>query len=93
MGIELKIWIDPHYDSCILINLVNSYFPKLSAAVVQDLSKHKDKYGVRLVREAIIRCGLGLNFNGLWEEMQLSPELQKIVQKYRDHFNGDPVTT
>ena len=31
------------------------------------------------------------SLNGKWEEDQLSSELQAIVAKYRNHFNGEPV--
>lgn len=57
------------------------------------MSNNRDKDGVLLIRKAMIRCRMGLNLNGLWEEGQLSQELQAIINKYRENFDGAPVTT
>ena len=40
----------------------------------------------------MIRCGLVLNTNGQWEERQLFPKLQNIIQRHRNYFEGAPVT-
>lgn len=34
---------------------------------------------------------LALNLNGLWEESQLTNQLQQIIAKHRNHLNGEPV--
>ena len=39
----------------------------------------------------MIRCGISLNLNRKWEEDQLSNELQEIVAKFGNHFNGELV--
>ena len=39
----------------------------------------------------MIRTGLALNLNGLWEEKQLSHELQAIIAENRSCFDGEPV--
>lgn len=39
----------------------------------------------------MIRTGMGRNINGVWEEEQLSQELQVIKANNRDHFDGLPV--
>ena len=36
----------------------------------------------------MIRYGLSLDVNGIWHKEQLTPELQSIIAKYHDHFNG-----
>lgn len=91
--IEMKMWADAREGSGRLVNPGKAFFLRLAAAVVRDVSERRDKDGVLLVRKAMIRCGMALNLNGLWEEQQLSPELQEIIAKYRDNFNGAPVTT
>ena len=40
---------------------------------------------------AMIMNGMDLNTNGRWEESQLTPQLQAIIQKYRPHFEGESV--
>ncbi|KAL3696900.1 hypothetical protein R1sor_010976 [Riccia sorocarpa] len=36
----------------------------------------------------MIRTGLSLNVNGIWEVAQLTHELQQIVSKFRSNFEG-----
>lgn len=36
----------------------------------------------------MIRCGLSVNVNGQWEEVQLSKELQDVISKYCSNFEG-----
>lgn len=38
------------------------------------------------------RQGMALNLNDMWEECQLSLDLEIDVNKYRDNVNGYPVT-
>uniref|UniRef100_M4BHT5 Uncharacterized protein n=1 Tax=Hyaloperonospora arabidopsidis (strain Emoy2) TaxID=559515 RepID=M4BHT5_HYAAE len=51
----------------------------------------KDKSGVSHARKAMIRCGLGLDPDDEWQESQLFPELQMIINNHRAHFDGTPV--
>jgi hypothetical protein len=37
----------------------------------------------------MIRCGLALGLNGIWDADQLSPDFQTIVQKYSDELAED----
>jgi len=39
----------------------------------------------------MIQTGMALNLNGIWEESQLTDQLQQIIAKHRNHFNGEPV--
>jgi hypothetical protein len=41
----------------------------------------------------MLRTGLLLNVNGLWEEAQLFPRLQEIIEKHPNHYSGTPVPT
>ena len=67
------------------------FFLKLAANCVKDVNKERTSDGITYARKAMIRCGMSLSLNGKWEEDQLSSELQAIVAKYRNHFNGEPV--
>lgn len=40
----------------------------------------------------MIMTGMGVNYNGLWEESQLSGDLQRIIAWNREYFDGKPVT-
>ena len=42
-------------------------------------------------REAMIRCGLAKSENGVWEEKQLFQNIQDIIERYRENFNGAQV--
>lgn len=74
-----------------LVNPGKRFFLRLAADVVRCVAQKRDSEGILLIRKAMIRCGMALNLNGIWEERQLSPELQNIINKYRDNFNGTPV--
>lgn len=66
-------------------------FLKLAAESVRAVNLMKDKNGVSYARKAMIRCGLGLDLDGEWQESQLFPELQMIINNHRAHFDGTPV--
>lgn len=57
------------------------------------VGEQRDIDNVLYTRKAMIRCNMSLDLNGVWEEMPLSPELQNIVNRYRENFNGEPVHT
>ncbi len=58
---------------------------------VRAVNGQKDKNGLSYARKAMIQCGLALGVNGIWEVTQLKPELQQIIRKYRNHFEGEAV--
>ena len=64
---------------------------KLASQVVRNVNKQKDKDGCGYAREAMIRTGLSLNLNGIWDKNQLSKELRDSVAKNRNNFDGLPV--
>jgi DDE superfamily endonuclease len=67
-----------------------TYFLKLAAKCCRIVSDMRDDEQLNLVRKSMIRCGLNKNLNGVWEERQLFPHLQAIVEKHRVHFEGKP---
>jgi hypothetical protein len=36
----------------------------------------------------MIRCGLSLDIIGEWHEKQLNRDLQIVIEKHRQHFEG-----
>lgn len=63
-------------------------FLKMAADVIRDVNNLRDKDGITYARKAMILCGLSLNVNGHWEEGQLKPELQNIINKHRADFEA-----
>ena len=55
------------------------------------MNAQRDSEGLTYARKAMIMTGIALNTNGRWEESQLTPQLQAIIQKYRPHFEGESV--
>lgn len=86
--IEKGNWVE---GSGNLPNPGKHFFLKLAADAVRDVNRQRDENRLTYVRKAMILCGLALNVNGVWEETQLSPELQAIINKHRVHFDGVPV--
>lgn len=68
------------------------FFLRLARDAVRDVNLERDKNGMSYARKAMIITGLAKNGNGVWEEGQLSGELQSIVAKHRNHFEGYPVS-
>lgn len=64
-------------------------FLQIAAKDVNTVGVERDTDGVTFVRKAMVRCGLALSLNGVWEEKQLFTELQRITQKYKANFDGD----
>ena len=51
----------------------------------------KYKNGVLYARKAKIWCGFGLDLDGEWQDSQLFPEMQMIIESHRAHFDKTPV--
>ena len=64
------------------------FFLRLASAAVREVNEQKDGEGMKMVR-----TGMALNTSGLWEERQLFPKSQNIINKHRNHFNGEPVVS
>ena len=74
-----------------LPNPGKSFVLQLAAESVRDVNNQTDADGISYARKAMIRCGLALNINGIWETKQLFPHLQNIISKYSRNFAGkDP---
>ena len=64
-----------------------SYFLHLAARCVREVNQQRDEDGICFARKAMVITGLALNTNGQWEVQQLTPELQRIVQKNHTVFD------
>lgn len=64
------------------------FFLKLAAESVAEARKKVDSNGLNFARKAMIRCGLSQDTDGVWRESQLKPELQTLIEKYRDLFDS-----
>lgn len=89
--IEENRWKD---SSGKLINPGKTFYLRLAADAVREVNRQHDEDGLSYVRKAIIRTGLTLNLNGLWEERQLFPRRQNIIIAWhRNHFDGEPFSS
>ena len=70
-----------------------TFFLNLAIKAVNAVNMQRDSDAVSYARKAMILTGMALNLNGQWEERQLLPKLQHIVQKYRPCFDGKGVET
>lgn len=68
--------------SCTTHQSRNALFSKTAGDVTCCVAQQRDLQGVFLARKAMMSCGIALNLNGIWEESQLSPELQNIINEY-----------
>lgn len=59
-------------------------FLKLAADSVAEFNRQRDLEGIKYDRKVMILTGMELNKNGNWEERQLKPELQRIINQNRD---------
>ncbi|ORY38863.1 hypothetical protein BCR33DRAFT_768996 [Rhizoclosmatium globosum] len=66
------------------------FFLRTASQSVKDANSQKDSDGLSYTRKAMIRCGLSLE-NGEWKESMLSKQLQDIMNKYRENFDGTQV--
>ena len=65
-----------------------SIFLRLDVDAVADVNAVRDENGLNYARKAMSSCGMALKTNGKWEEGQLKPELQRIINKNRDLFEN-----
>jgi len=64
------------------------WYMNLAKDCVEAVNGMVDKNGLRLVRKAMIKCGLSCDLDGVWRIEQLSHELQDICNAYPENFNG-----
>lgn len=85
-------WVDWKTGSGKICNPGRKCFLQLAAAVVREVSNVREKDGVLYVRKYMIDCGIDLNLNGQWVVQRPFSNLQEIVKKYPNNFNGAPDT-
>lgn len=78
-------------DSGRMENPGKSFYLRLAAQVIRDVNNQTESNGLNYTRKAIIRTVLSLNLTGKWEQSQLNQDLQVIIAKHRNHFNGEPL--
>lgn len=74
-----------------LFNPGKLFFLRLAADAVRDVNRQRDSDGLSFARKAMIMTGMALNTNGQWEVSQLTPQLQNIVSKHMEYFDGKNV--
>ena len=55
---------------------------------VRVVNRSRDTEGICFAHKSFLQCGIGFNYNGLWEGDQLKPQLKDIIKKYPLHFTG-----
>lgn len=80
-------------ESVRLVNHVKQYFFRLAADTVGEVSSMKDSKGILNARKALVMTGISLGYNNVWQEAELTQDLQEIIGKHRNHFEREPVTT
>jgi hypothetical protein len=68
-----------------------NHFLQMAADSVRDVNLQRDANGITYARKAMIRCGMALDVTGQWHIRQLTPQLQAITAKHRNHFDGEVV--
>lgn len=76
------IWLNRKKKSGILANPVKLFFLKLDKEIARRVNRERDEKGVKYMWKDMIRCGLALNLNRIWEYSQLFPHLQEIIKRY-----------
>lgn len=65
-----------------------NFFSHVTTNAVGEVSQQRDRNELTFARKAMIRIGMSLNVNGLWEESQLFDRLQVIVAKHCSDIDG-----
>jgi len=66
----------------------NRFFYRMAVEAVRRVNKQRDQTGLTYACKAMICCGLSLNIIGEWHEKQLNCNLQIVIEKHRQHFEG-----
>lgn len=91
--LEIGVWNSEGKDaSGKIYNAGPMFFLKLGAGSVQDVNELLTSSATCHARKVMIANGLALHDNGRWDISQLRPELQDIVTRNLEHFNGKMVT-
>jgi hypothetical protein len=60
----------------------------MAVEAVRWVNEQRDQTGLTYARKAMIRCELSLDITGEWHEKQLNRDLQIIIEKHRQRFEG-----
>jgi hypothetical protein len=60
----------------------------LAANFIEDVNRQVDIDNISYARRSMIRCGLALGAHGTWSVNQLFSQLQQIVAKHQQYFEG-----
>jgi hypothetical protein len=60
----------------------------MAAEAVRRVNEQRDQTGLTYARKAMICCGMSFDITGEWHEKQLNHDLQIIIEKHRQHFEG-----
>ncbi len=63
-------------------------FLRMAAEAVRRINEQCDQTSLTYARKAMNRCGLSLDITGEWHEKQLNRDLQIIIEKHHQHFEG-----
>lgn len=74
-------WSTSEYQKSVLSKHVSRHCSRCQQA-------ERQKNVFTYASKAMERCGLKNQENGLWELRHTFPDLQGIVAKYREHFDG-----
>jgi hypothetical protein len=71
-----------------LNNPGKKFFLQLAADSIEDVNRQVDIDNISYAIKSIIRCSLALEADGTWSINQLYPQLQQIVAKHQQYFEG-----
>jgi hypothetical protein len=71
-----------------LTNPEKKFFLHLAADSIEDVNRRVDIDNMSCAIKSIIRCGLALGADGTWSVNKLFPQLQQIVAKHQQYFEG-----
>jgi hypothetical protein len=60
----------------------------MAAEAIRRVNEQHDQTSLTYTHKAMIRCELSLDITGEWHEKQLNRDLQIIIEKHRQHFEG-----
>ncbi len=80
-------WADGQWSGK-LTNPGKRFFLQLAAHSIEDVNREVDCDNISYARKAMIRCGLALGLDGSWSVGQLFPNLQEIIAKHLQYFQG-----
>ncbi len=60
----------------------------MTTEAVRRVNEQRDQTGLTYARKTMICCGLSLDIIGEWHEKQLNRDLQIVIEKHHQHFEG-----